>query len=323
MALARVRIERILCPTDFSEFSERALRRAVALARWFEATVTVLHVIQPLPWVASAATDAASIMVPEDLLRRVRDALAKGLEDFVTPFRADAVPIEALLHEGDASSEIQVVAEALHADLVVIGTHGRGRFDHLLLGSVTEKVLRRLPCPVLAVGSADSISPASPLFHRILCATDLTSGSKATLDMALSVAAESMAKVTLLHVVGELIGEGVRELYRPIPELAPLQKALVDQAKEQLIEAGRPARDYCEVIERVETGKAWHAILRVAEQTQADLVVMGARSDAGLGRLFLGSTANQVVRRAVCPVFIVRQRQALSRHVEGTEGDRL
>jgi len=116
------------------------------------------------------------------------------------------VPIETRLEEGDVSRQIQAVAEGLSADLVVIGTHGRGGFEHLLLGSVTEKVLRRAPCPVPTVGSADAISSARPLFHRILCATDLRSGANATLDMALSVTAESMAKVSSCGRSGRVLG---------------------------------------------------------------------------------------------------------------------
>jgi nucleotide-binding universal stress UspA family protein len=305
MALTRVRIERILCPTDFSEFSERALLRAASLARWFDARVTALHVIQPVSLVGPVA--AKAVTVPADLLRTARDEMAKEIERFVTPLRAEGAAIESRLSEGDVSREIQAVAEALPADLVVMGTHGRGGFEHLLLGSVTEKVLRRSACPVLTVGPADPTSSSSPLYQRILCAADLVEGSQGTIDMALSVAAEGLARITLLHVVGHP-DEGVALLSYPGLDVAGMHRAAVERARAQLIEAGRPARDFCEVSERVEEGKAWQEILRVADETQADLIVMGARSGGGLARLFLGSTANQVVRRAACSVLIARQK---------------
>jgi universal stress protein A len=159
---------------------------------------------------------------------------------------------------------------------------------------------------VLIVGSADAVSPANPLFHRIVCAADLTQGSQAVLDTALSVAAESLARVTLLHVLDGLPALSVSGPFRPTVDLAEVQMRMADQAREQLIEAARPARDFCEVSERVETGKAWQEIIRVAEDIEADLIVMGSRSQAGLDRLFLGSTVNQVVRQAPCPVLVVR-----------------
>lgn len=310
MAPTRVRFDRILCPTDFSEFSERALERAVSLAGWFNARVTALHVVLPLPWALPAAAYAANVAVPVDLVRGRREEEAKELERFVRPLLGEGVPIETRLTDGEPWREILAEAGRLPADLIVMGTHGRGGFEHLLLGSVAEKVLRRAPCPVLTVGSPDAPPITGPLFRRILCAADLTRSSAATFELALSLAAEGLARITLLHVVEGLLGESGPELYRPVPDVAPLRRALVEQARERLAEAGRPAHSFCDVTERVETGKAWQAILGVAEDTDADLIVMGARVQGGLGRLFLGSTANQVVRHAACPVLIARETPA-------------
>lgn len=288
MAPTRVSIERILCPTDFSEFSERALGRAMTLARWFEARVTVLHAMPRTPWALLSEGGGEYITVAADLIRAQRDERAQELAHFVEPHLGEGVPIETRLVEGDPGREIQAAAEALPADLVVMGTHGRGGFEHLLLGSVTEKALRRAPCPVLTVGKAEPASPAGPLFRRILCAADLTKASKRTVDMALSLAEENLARVTLLHVM-----EG--------------RHAPVEQAMERLHRAGSSAHSFCEVNERVETGTAWREILRVAEETYADLMVMGAHVHGALGRRFLGSTANQIVRHALCPVLVVRE----------------
>jgi len=310
MAPSRVRIERILCPTDFSEFSERALRRAVSLARWFEARVTALHVTpRRLPW-AVPAEYGRYLSVPADLLQSCQEEEAKELARFVEPHLGDGTPIETKLVEGDPGREIQAAAEAMPADLVVMGTHGRSGFEHLLLGSVTEKVLRRAPCPVLTVSKPEAAASVGPLFHRILCAADLTETSEGTFDMALSLAEENLARVMLLNVVEGVLGETGPDLYRPIPDVAPLRHALVEQAMERLHRAGRSAHSFCDVSERVEIGTAWREILRVAEETYADLIVMGAHAHGAPGRMFLGSTANQVVRDARCPVLIVRETQA-------------
>ena len=151
MALRRVRIQRIVCPTDFSEFAERALRRGVSLARWFDAQVIALHVIPAVPWAAPGAGWAAGILVPQDLLRPVREEVAGKLEDFVRPLRGQGIALETRLGEGDVAREIQALAEALPADLVVMGTHGRRGFSHLVLGSAAEGVIREATIPVLLV----------------------------------------------------------------------------------------------------------------------------------------------------------------------------
>jgi nucleotide-binding universal stress UspA family protein len=309
MALTRVTIERILCPTDFSEFSQRALQRALGLARWFKARVTALHVVPRAAWALPPGAYGTYITVPAELIRSRQEAEAQALAGFVEPFLGEGIPIETMLVEGDPSREIQAAAEALPADLVVMGTQGHSALEHLILGSVTEKVLRRAPCPVLTVGRSAAV-PSGALFPRILCAADLTKASEATLAMALSLAEENLARVTLLHVVEGLLGETGPQLYRPVPETAPLRGMLVEQATERLREAARSAHSFCDVSERVEAGAAWREILRVAESTRADLIVMGAHTHGALGRLLLGSTANRVVRLASCPVLIVRETAA-------------
>jgi nucleotide-binding universal stress UspA family protein len=320
MALARVTIDRILCPTDFSELSELALERAVRLGRWFEARVTALHVV-PRILAASAPVEGGVLLgVPPGFLRAQREEADRALRRQIEPLLGEGAAIEAKLADGDPARAIQAEAEALPADLVVMGTHGRSGFEHLLLGSVAERVVRTAPCPVLTVRGRSADPPGS-LFRRILCAIDLTEASERTLDMALSLAEETLARVTLLHVVEGQLGESGPELYRPVPEAARLQRQLVDQAHEQLVRAGQRVHGFCDVSERVETGSAWRGILRVAEETYADLVVMGTHARGAVGRLFFGSTANQVVRHATCPVLTVREmRPAPPSHAEETAG---
>jgi nucleotide-binding universal stress UspA family protein len=320
MALARVTIDRILCPTDFSELSGLALERAVRLGRWFEARVTALHVV-PRILATSAPTEGGVLLgVPPGFLRAQREDADQALRRQIEPLLGEGAAIEAKLADGDPARAIQAEAEALPADLVVMGTHGRSGFEHLLLGSVAERVVRTAPCPVLTV-RGPCTEPRGSLFRRILCAIDLTEASERTLDMALSLAEETLARVTLLHVVEGQLGESGPELYRPVPEAARLQRQLVDQANEQLLRAGQRAHGFCDVSERVETGSAWREILRVADETYADLIVMGTHARGAVGRLFFGSTANQVVRHATCPVLTVREiRPAPRSRAEETAG---
>jgi nucleotide-binding universal stress UspA family protein len=307
MVPSRMKIERILCPTDFSEFSERALSRAVRLARWFEASITVVHVVPTPLWVVTA--DAGSpYSVPGDLLRVQRQEVAEALEGFVAPYRGEGVPIQTQMLDGEPSRLIQKTAREWPADLVVMGTHGRGGFEHLLLGSVTEKVLRRATCPVLTVGRAAPPTHDGSLFCRILCALDLTEASAGTLEVGLSLAEENMGRVTLLHVLAGLPGQYGPERYRALPEVVRIRKELIEEAEDRLRRSvPEVARDFCSVTERVEEGTPWREVLRVAEQTGAELIVMGAHSRGPVDRAFFGSTVSQVVREARCPVLVVRE----------------
>ena len=142
-------IKRILCPTDFSECSRHALDHAAALAQWYGARITVLHVNEliphsPTPWGPS------STMFPSPT------EIASALARFVEPLSHGVVPVETLSAEGDPVRIIVAKATELSCDLIVLGTHGRGGFSILVLGSVTEKVLRKAACPVLIVPPAGS-----------------------------------------------------------------------------------------------------------------------------------------------------------------------
>ena len=102
---------------------------------------------------------------------------------------------------------------------------GAPGFEHLLLGSVAEKVLRRAPCPVLTVGLGAQPPRPAGSFKRILCATDLSEASAATIALALSLAGEQQSELTVLHVL-----EGL-QLYENAPEVGSLRRRLEDGAR--------------------------------------------------------------------------------------------
>jgi nucleotide-binding universal stress UspA family protein len=308
MAPTRPDINRILCPVDFSPFSAPALDHALRLARWFEARVEVLHVIPFLPM----SMAGGGVPDPLEITAAMRDQAKEALADMVEAVLGEGVPIETKLLEGNPWRVILDEAAASAADLVVMGTHGRSGFEHLLLGSVTEKVLRRATCPVLTVGRLGPQQRKGPLFRRILCAADLTQASDQTFEVALSLASENDARITLLHVIASLPGEAEARFSLASREIEPLRLSLASQARSHLQEAvPDAARRFCDVSERVETGTPWSEILRVASEIEAELIVMGAHTRGAVGRMLFGSTASQVVRRATCPVLIVRETQRL------------
>ena len=137
---------------------------------------------------------------------------------FVAPALEANAAVEVEICEGDPWKEIKAAAERWPADLVVMGTHGGGGLEQLFLGSVTEKLMHHLPCPVLTVCHEEGRTWESPgLVQRILCATDFSEASALAVDQALALAEKDQAKVTVLHVIESVPLPG-EPLYRAVPE---------------------------------------------------------------------------------------------------------
>jgi len=195
-----IEIRRILCPIDFSECSRRALDHAVAIARWYKASVTAVHVDAAIE--IAGYGPAPMLGVPAIWTIADRSALAADLKRFVNADAASGVTVETVLREGAAAQEILRHATALSADLITMGTHGASGFERLLLGSVTEKVLRKAACPVLTVPPVSSAASAAPVrFKQIVCAVDFSDCSLDALKYALSLAQEADGRLTVVHVL--------------------------------------------------------------------------------------------------------------------------
>jgi nucleotide-binding universal stress UspA family protein len=295
-----VDIKRILCPVDLSESSRHALDHALALSKWYEARVIVLHVFAAAqPWVPL-------IGMPVDLpvLPSVRPHdVAEDVRRFCGPLAFTDGVAEVVLKEGDPTKEILLQAE--RADLLVLGTHGRSGFERLFLGSVTEKVIRATHVPVLTVPPPVE-RPKSVLYGTILCPIEFSDASTRALEYALSLAEEADARLILLHVIegsieqpyfGDMGHVSLREYYRYLEEDA------MERLKAAVPEESRL---WCKPDERVATGKAYREILKVAAEEGAELIVMGVHGKAALNRRLFGSTTHHIIREAGCPVFTLR-----------------
>jgi nucleotide-binding universal stress UspA family protein len=200
---------------------------------------------------------------------------------------------------------------SLPADAIVMGTHGSSGFEHLLLGSVTEKVLRRAPCPVLTVPPHTRATSKLP-FRRLLCAMDFSNSSLSGLELACSLAKESGAELTILHVVEWPWQEPPPPVLRELPPdqafaLAEFRRYLKKSVTERLKAlVPETVRDPCAIVPRVAHGKSYVEILRVAAEESADMIVIGVHGWNAADLMLFGSTTNQLVRRATCPVLTVR-----------------
>jgi nucleotide-binding universal stress UspA family protein len=280
-----ITIQQILCPVDFSDFSRHALDHAAAIAKWYDAALTVLHVVAPVlpPAIAPSAPLFPSVVFTAEDLEQFRQATEAFVREEVGNINATAVA-----REGSVAAEVVRLADSLGCDLLVMGTHGRSGFEHLMLGSVTERIIRKAPCPVLTVPPrVPDVVPSAVAYKRILCPIDFSPSSLKALTYAVSLAEEADATLTLLAVVEHHVFEG-------------------DDTRRRLRElVGDDVRTYAEVRERVVTGKPYREILHCAENDATELIVIGTHG-ASAGTVAFGSTTNQVVRQASCPVLSLR-----------------
>jgi len=305
--LPTLNICRILCPVDFSDASGHAVEQAVAIAGWYNAQITALHVYSPLFMPVPGLPPPAE-RVSEAELRRVRDQTAASVRSAAVA----GVAVDVAIEMGYPASAILDYAARLPAKLIVMGTHGAGGFEHLALGSVAEKVIRKATCPVLTVPPRARATSVLP-FRRLLCAVDFSDSSLAGLVFACSLARESGAALTILHVIDWPWVEPREPAYGRLPSkhataLAEFLEYLEKSERDRL-ETVVPGelRAHCTSQLAVRHGKPYVEILRAAEEVRADLIVVGVHGRNVIDTTLFGSTTNQVVRRATCPVLTLKQ----------------
>jgi nucleotide-binding universal stress UspA family protein len=301
----------ILCPIDFSDTSARALSYATAFAKWYDAEVTVLHVAtafdespEPLPIGEGARAPYPGSR--DDIIAKLRYAIEQA--------GATELNARPLAQEGRASESIVNCSVAMKADLLVLGTHGLGGFRRLLLGSVTEKVVRTSTCPVLTVPPLAPATTARPiLFKKILCPIDYSPASLRALDYALELGRQANGCVTVAYALEYMDPEESLEpsVFDPCRQAAlesrRRRQQRIDHATERLrAQLAGEARTWCEIEEVVAINRAYKEILQRAAVSDVDLIVMGAQGSSGIELMLYGSNTHHVVRAATCPVLTVR-----------------
>ena len=296
--------QRILVPTDFSPASRLAGSWAALLACRLDAQLTLLHCLD-MPeheWydLEGVSPDIKAIAVK--LLASARERLAT--ERAAIP-EAEGLEVTLRARSGIPAREILGEVREAPMDLVVVATEGRTGLAHALLGSVTEKLVRTCPCPLLTVKAGESL-PTDGL-RDVLFPTDFSDASLAALPTAIEMATTFGGALTALHVLEEptLSVGTVQQVFDITPEL--LQSRLEDRARRALrsrIEPQLP--EGLEFHTRLLGGNAHEEIVREAAGGKHDLVIMGTDGASSFGEALLGSTAERVVRTCTIPVLTVR-----------------
>lgn len=297
-----IEFKHILCPIDFSDTSIRALAYATAFATWYEAQLEVLHVV---PAFEDGSGPEQSGRTSEPGSPVSRDAIVSEIRRSIELVTATRLNPKILAQEGRAHKLIVHRARAQPADLIVMGTHGRGGFNRLLLGSVTEKVLRTATCPVLTVpAAAPAMTAAAVAFKRIICAIDHSPSALKALQYALELGRQADGCVTALYALEYMDPEEPCE--HVDFDIRKRRQHFIDHARNRLhAQLAQEPTTWCEIEEVIAIDRAYRAILKQAIASKADLIVMGAQGTGGVELMLYGSNTQHVLRAASCPVLTV------------------
>ena len=279
----------LLLPTDFQQPARRAFNYGIKLARLLGLRMEILHVIK-------TPSDRSGPPTDSRYLRSLKTSALLDLGRLARIAKEAGVQVEPCLQVGVPDACILRHANHTHVEIIVMGTEGRVGWDRLRLGSTAHTVFSQAPCPVLAVhgGLAGDVvrHPARVKLERLLAATDFSLCADQALQAVSTLARLTQAKVCVVHVAGKEATkkDGQRKL-----------NVLIEGLRRQELDV----EGVCIPGEPIES------ILHQAAEWEADMVAVGTQGRRGLSRLMLGSVAEGVLRRAGCPVLVVKNASPL------------
>ena len=294
-------LKTILCPVDFSDQSQQALRWAIALAARHQSRLIVFTAVDPL------LAEAAKTRLNMDLATTEIDPeLRQLVETTLAPSASWSPPTSFDIKVGHPADMILDAAGRHHADLIVMGTHGLGGFKKILLGSTTERVLRRTNTPVLGVplAKADAVilqnsGPRMEL-ERILIGTDFSEASTTALEWAAGLARQFGVPLVICHVVPPMAAPSRWQSH--VPDLDEERRRSAQTRLEILASRFDDTIEYEAV---VSTGPPADSIASIAEGRQAGLIVVGLVGEEGASGHRPGSIAYRLLSLAHVPTLVV------------------
>lgn len=289
-----MRLRKILVPTDFSETAERATGQAIELAKMHGSRIELFHVVEPY------GTPPPNMMaVVREYIDALEDEAESSLASRVELMRADG--IDAHSSKARHVAPIEAIAEKVEVaepDLVVMGTHGRRGFQHLILGSVAEKVLRTVPVNVLTMSLHASVVKKDRVYRCIVVPVDFSDCSKRALEAVYAMLGDGGS----LHVI-HVVDNPAYPTFYPGPVVTPVSGDPDLEAKiREHLDAWLDGRA-AELV--IRDGEPCHEILELGSEVKPDLLVMGTHGLRGLSHVLLGSVTEKVVRRAPAQVLTV------------------
>lgn len=317
-----------MCSVDFSDFTDTALTYSIALSREFNAKLFLVHVVievEPLLKSSEIALDVQALQ---------KSHMDKALEQLTTLVKKADVPYEILIAKGDPADRIRDLALEHRADMVITATHGNSGIKRLLLGSVTEKLIKTIHCPLLVLNTQKfdrpSSSPPDIRLKKIMVGCDFSQDSKLAFDYGLSLAQEFQAELYLTHVVkpSENLELKVSDYIDITPtdyvkwqssDYFEMQKRSMDEKREKFNRLRKnlekqlyfmvpeESRNWCTPKTTLLDGEPYKELIIYAQQKKIDMIVLGIRGHTLWEKLMVGSTTDRIIRQSPCPVLAVRQ----------------
>ena len=322
----RLQPKRIMCTVDFSDFTDEVLGYSVALCKQFNAALLLVHIV----------TDEGTYLGKERMafekLKKANILKAKKLlGDMVEDLTIDHAIV---VIEGNPSDEICRLAMEKEIDLVITATHGKSGIKKILLGSVTEKLIKAVKSPMLVLNTKEhdfiSLADYEMKLKKILVGCDFSPDSKLAFDYGLSLAQEYQAEIYLTHVIKptEYVELKPLDYINVIPgnfahwhnsDYLEMQKIVTEESHEKIKSLRKrlegqlyymlpeECKNWCTPHTDVLTGEPYKELVKYAKEQEMDMIVLGIRGHTLWEKLLVGSTTDRVIRHAPCPVLAVRQ----------------
>ncbi|MGD0940170.1 MAG: universal stress protein [Terracidiphilus sp.] len=288
---AELKLNSVIYATDFSLCAENAGAYAFRIAEYFSASLLIVHAFT----LSQAAMEVEVAKLLESAQRKDLQILLSKKASLLTTQHVHALPV---LLEGDPKEVIPLLADVHSPSLIVLGTHGGGRLDHGIIGSVAERVLRSTNWPTLTVGPL--VKPASPStfpFQRILLATDFSSAAAHAATFAVFFAGALGASIDILNVIH---GDDIERPNRLLELKSLFFNSLAGLVPKQ-------AREFCDPKTFVAVGNAHDRVLEHIRDRSVDLLVLGIRKTSHLSMEMRTSAAFRIIADAGCPVLTIRR----------------
>lgn len=301
-------IKNIMVPLDGSKTAERALTHAAALAHAFDARIILARV----PETMVVPVMSGAVWVTEEVETKEATGQAESyLAELMDRPELKSLTVDAATPAHPVTEGLLQAVEEHSVDLIVMTTHGYSGFKRFVFGSVGDKLIHVAPAPIYLIREEDDHAP-EPRFHRVMVPLDGSVVAEQALESAALLCHATGASLTLVQV------PTIPSYVTSIPETSGwIPKYLGEQTADattylqgvasRLADEGMPVEIDVEV---VTAGSVSDGILSSADEHDADVIVMCTHGRSGLGRWVFGSVADQVLRAADRPVWLVRASDA-------------
>ncbi len=323
----RIEPKKILCAIDFSEFSANILYYGKLLAAEFGSKLYLCHIV---PGSINVSGHLPSYFDYSGVESELIENAEKSLDEMAGNLDLEC---EIIVSSGHPPTQIEYIAQEQKMDMVIAATHGGSGMKRFLIGSVTDRLVKVLRCPLLVLhGAPDQVSnsvDSMPQIKKILVGCDFSDDSKLAFEYALSLAQEFQTQLHLAHVIrpddqirfwssedmhlqDNISGTWERLVYpgaekKHTDEIHQKEHSLYAHLEIKMLDmVPEDCRNWCTPMTAMLEGQPYKELVEYASKNQIDMIVLGVRGHSLLDQFLVGSTTDRVISQASCPVLAVR-----------------